>query len=90
MAVVRINEAKIENMLIKSTVNNVLITSPEQLLELADKLAVGLKDAILEFFVAKKTVPEEVFKQYDDVEGPDEDLEAGMDNEYFEDSGEPV
>lgn len=81
MAVVNVKDEQIKK---------VLVTTPEQLLELAEKLAPGLKDAILEFFVAKKSIPEEALKILDDYEGPDEDLEAGMDNEYFEDNGDPV
>ena len=88
MAVISIKELKVKD---------VLVTNPDQLLELVDKIAVGLKDAILEFFVEKGKLPVDAVdaiknsrKEFDDVEGPDEELEAGMDNEYFEDSGDPV
>ena len=66
----------------------VLVNDKESLLVLCDRIAPGLSDAILEFFVAKDELDPELTKQLDDYEGPDEDNIAGMDNEFFEDEGE--
>ena len=68
-------------------IRKLIITSDEQLLELAEKLAPGMKDAVLEFFVAKKDIPEDGTQKFEPFEEPDEDNIAGIDNEYFEDSG---
>lgn len=65
-----------------------LIVNKDQLLKLAEELAPGLSDAILEFFIARDELDPELTTQLDDYEGPDEDNIAGMDNIYFEDRGE--
>lgn len=78
MAIINVKDTKIKK---------VIVTSPEQLIELADKLAPGMGDAINEFFIQRNKVPQ-VPEMLDDYEGPDEDNIAGMDNEYFEDEGE--
>ena len=80
MAVISVKDEKMKK---------VIVTSAKDLLDLADKIAPGMKDAILEFFVDKADIPE-VPEKFEDFEGPDEDLAAGMDNEYFEDEGDPV
>lgn len=79
---------KLQKQVIREKVESRLITNKEQLLKLAEEIAPGLADAILEFFKAKDELDPELLKQLDDYEGPDEDNIAGMDNEYFEDKGE--
>jgi hypothetical protein len=78
---------------VKPKIQKVLVTDKEQLLKLADEIAEGLSDAILEFFVAKEDIKRDArlvdaTLQLDDYEGPDEENIAGIDNEYFEDEGE--
>ena len=79
MAVIKVKETKVKK---------VLIVNEEQLLELAEGLAEGLSDAILEFYIAKRDIPEEVLKPFEDFKDPDIETEAGIDNEYYEDLGE--
>lgn len=79
---------KISKTIVKEKVESKLITDKDQLLKLAEEIAPGLADAILEFFKAKDELDPELLKQLDDYEGPDTDNVAGMDNEFFEDSGE--
>lgn len=79
---------KLQKQVIREKVESRLITDKDQLLKLAEEIAPGLADAILEFFKAKDELDPELLKQLDDYEGPDEDNIAGMDNEYFEDKGE--
>lgn len=81
MALVKVNYKTIQN-------KSVLITNKDQVLDLADNIAPGLKDAILEFFVSRDELDPELTKQLDDYEGPDQDNIAGMDNEFFEDKDE--
>lgn len=78
MAVVSVKDERIRKL---------IITSDEQLLDLADKLAPGLRDAINEFFISRAAIPQDALKEFEPFEEPDEDSIAGMDNEYFEDSG---
>lgn len=81
MAVINVKDEKIKKVIVKSS---------EDLLEWAEKLAPGMRDAILEFFIDRKTVPIEVITHYDDVIGPDEESDAGIDNQYYGDKGEPI
>lgn len=79
MAVVSVKDERIKKL---------IITSDEQLLELAERLAPGMRDAILEFFIAKKDIPEDDTQKFEPFEEPDEDNIAGIDNEFYEDEGE--
>lgn len=81
MAVISVKDEKIKKVIIKSS---------EELLDLAESLAPGMKDAIQEFFVDRKVVPVDAITCFDDAEGPDEELDAGVDNEYFGDEGDPL
>ena len=70
--------------------NKVVINSAEQLLEFVEKLASGLSDAIEEFFIRKEDVNEDDINKFEPFEEPEYDTDAGIDNEYYDDDGEPI
>ena len=75
--------------LVKINNKMVAVNSAEQLLELSESLAIGLGDAIKEFFIEKSKIPE-LPEQLEDYEGPDEENIAGIDNEYFKDKSKII
>lgn len=67
----------------------VVIKSADQLLEIVEKIAEGLSDAILEFFVKKEDIREDDINKFEPFED-EYDTDAGVDNECFDDESEPI